>query len=99
MVSVDSLQLAAQQQSAATPPMQQRHPPREDGGNQLSSPSEAAALERVRAEAARLAADNAALRGRLSRTHRLVGAMQVLVLPLGFAGFTKRGSYFSLCMI
>lgn len=31
----------------------------------------------VRAEAARLAADNAALRGRLAKTHRLVGAMQV----------------------
>ena len=32
---------------------------------------------RVQAEAARMAADNAALRGRLARTHQLIGAMQV----------------------
>lgn len=33
----------------------------------------------VQAEAARLAADNAALRGRLAKTHQLIGAMQVPV--------------------
>lgn len=46
---------------------------------QQPSPAHKAAAAKSQAEASRLAGDNAALRRRLERTHRLVGAMQVRI--------------------
>lgn len=70
---MDSMQLAGQRQSAAA-----SSPNWQQGNHVGQSPVEAVAvLERATAEAGRLTADNAALRSRLSRTHKLVGAMQV----------------------
>ena len=53
--------------------------------NEVCAAAQEAQLERAHAEAARLAADNAALRGRLAKTHRLVGAMQVQKFSLHFS--------------
>ena len=67
--SVDALQLGKQQQGQQQQQPMPSQPPQ-------PAAAVAAAAERARAEAARLSSDNAALRRRLERTHRLVGAMQ-----------------------
>jgi hypothetical protein len=65
----------------------------EAAGSNAASPSVPSSDEQqqrheaqARAEAARLAADNAALRCRLAKTHRLIGAMQVTALPRPLSG-------------
>lgn len=75
--SVESMQLDNHQKQKQQRQQQQQR-------QQSPGAGDAGPVERARAEAARLSSDNAALRRRLERTHRLVGAMQVPTVSLQY---------------